>query len=91
MWTGFRFEPRAALDGGPDGLDAIRGLLRGLPGAMNHDGVAFLEMGADQGEAVLEAARTLLPGWTADVLPDLGGSPRVVRLAPPVTAPAQPA
>jgi release factor glutamine methyltransferase len=75
------FEPRAALDGGPDGLDEIRRLLPGLPEALSGAGVALLEIGADQGEAVIEVARTLLPGWATSVIPDLGGSPRVVRLA----------
>ena len=35
------FEPRAALDGGPDGLDVIRALLERLPEALADDGVAL--------------------------------------------------
>src|SRR6185295_9831709 len=44
------FEPRLALDGGPDGLDVIRSLLARLPTALADDGVALVEIGADQGE-----------------------------------------
>ncbi|HYO43824.1 MAG TPA: HemK/PrmC family methyltransferase, partial [Candidatus Limnocylindrales bacterium] len=37
------FEPRLALDGGPDGLDEIRRLLERLPKVLEPDGVALLE------------------------------------------------
>ena len=42
-----RHEPRAALDGGPDGLDgAYRGLARLLPRIVKPGGHALLEIGA---------------------------------------------
>jgi release factor glutamine methyltransferase len=41
-------EPRAALDGGPDGLDAYRDLLKRIPGWLAPDGLAMLEIGAGQ-------------------------------------------
>jgi release factor glutamine methyltransferase len=75
------FEPRAALDGGPDGLDPIRALLGRLPDVLTADGVALLEIGADQGGSAPTAVATLLPGWTATVEPDLAGLPRVLRVS----------
>jgi release factor glutamine methyltransferase len=72
------FEPREALDGGPDGLAAIRRLLGELPGVLGEGGAALLEIGADQVEGVRAAADELLPGWRLEVHADLGGSPRVV-------------
>ncbi|HEX3427630.1 MAG TPA: HemK/PrmC family methyltransferase, partial [Candidatus Limnocylindrales bacterium] len=45
------FEPRAALDGGDDGLDPTRALLERLPEVLAPDGVALFEIGADQGAA----------------------------------------
>ena len=45
------FEPALALDGGPDGLEVIGRLLDRLPDGLADDGVAFLEIGADQGAA----------------------------------------
>lgn len=75
------FEPRLALDGGPDGLDAIRALLERLPEALAEDGVALVEIGADQGESGPAAVAATLPGWRATVEPDLAGLPRVLRVS----------
>ena len=77
------FEPVEALDGGPDGLDAIRALLERLPEALTGDGVALLEIGADQAEGASAAARERLAGWRIGVEPDNAGLPRVLRLNPP--------
>jgi release factor glutamine methyltransferase len=74
------FEPRAALDGGADGLDVIRALLGRLPLALAPDGVALLEIGADQGELGPAAVAAALPGWQTTVEPDLAGLPRVLRV-----------
>ena len=77
------FEPVVALDGGSDGLAVIGRLMGRLPEALAPDGVAFFEIGADQGEAIVELAGATLPGWRLTVLPDLAGLPRVARLEPP--------
>jgi release factor glutamine methyltransferase len=74
------FEPRAALDGGEDGLDAVRALLERLPDALAGDGVALLEIGADQGDSAPAAVAERLPGWRASVTADLAGLPRVLRI-----------
>ena len=69
------FEPRPALDGGADGLDVVRRLLDRLPDALAADGVALLEIGADQGDTMVEAVRERLPGWRCSVAADLAGLP----------------
>jgi release factor glutamine methyltransferase len=74
------FEPRAALDGGADGLDQVRRLLDRLAEALAADGVALLEIGADQGDAVAEAVVHRLPGWRCSVQADLAGLPRLARV-----------
>lgn len=74
------FEPRLALDGGADGLDVIRALLERLPDALTSDGIALLEIGADQGESAPAAVAAVLPGWRASVAPDLAGLPRILRV-----------
>ena len=51
------FEPRAALDGGPDGLDVIRRLLAELPRLLAPSGAAVLEIGSDQDERPLPRPR----------------------------------
>ncbi len=71
------FEPRRALDGGADGLDLVRRLLALLPEALADGGVALLEIGSDQPEAIRDAVATTLPGWDVRVEPDLTDHPRV--------------
>lgn len=74
------FEPRLALDGGDDGLAVIRRLLDRLPGDLIPDGVAFLEIGSDQGQAIVNAVAEHLPGWSCQVDLDLAQLPRVARV-----------
>jgi len=47
-----RFEPRAALGSGPDGLDAIRAIVAQAPRHLLADGWLLLEHGFDQATAV---------------------------------------
>jgi release factor glutamine methyltransferase len=75
------FEPAIALDGGPDGLAIISRLVDRLPVLLGVDGVALLEIGADQGEAIVALVGARLPGWTCTVELDLAGLPRVARVA----------
>jgi len=74
------FEPRSALDGGPDGLDVIRRLLERLPAVLERGGVALFEIGADQGSSIGDAVAELLPGWRCEVRADLAGLPRLARI-----------
>lgn len=77
------FEPAVALDGGGDGLEVIGRLLDALPSALVAAGVALLEIGGDQGEAIVAEVRRRLPGWSCEVELDLGGQPRVARVIHP--------
>jgi release factor glutamine methyltransferase len=74
------FEPRAALDGGPDGLAVIGRLLARLPEALAEGGQALVEIGSDQGNTIADLVERELPGWSCTVELDLAGHPRVVRL-----------
>jgi methylase of polypeptide subunit release factors len=64
-----------------DGLDVIARLLDRLPEALAEDGVALLEIGADQGEAIAALVVDRLPGWACTVEVDLAGLPRVARIS----------
>ena len=74
------FEPALALDGGVEGLEVIDRLLRQLPERLADLGVALLEIGADQGDAIVQRCARSLPGWRCDVELDLAGLPRVARI-----------
>lgn len=75
-------EPRAALDGGPDGLDAYRGLAELLPKILEPGGHALLEIGVGQAPAM--AAVFGASGLNlCEIVPDLAGIPRCVVLTAP--------
>lgn len=78
-----RFEPVAALDGGPDGLAVIRRLVGQLPAALVSGGAALLEIGAGQSDAIRAYVAQHLPSWSVEIHPDLTGVPRVVELTRP--------
>ncbi len=65
----------------PTGSRSSAGSLDRLPGVLAADGVALLEIGADQGEAIVELVAARLPGWSCEVVADLAGLPRVARIA----------
>jgi release factor glutamine methyltransferase len=74
------FEPRLALDGGPDGLSVVRRLLAQIPTRSEPGSVTLIEIGAGQEEGV----RAALPATaSASSLVDLAGLPRVVRVEMP--------
>jgi release factor glutamine methyltransferase len=70
-------EPRIALDGGPDGLDAYRILAPQILAMLKPEGVFAVEIGADQGEAVTALFRAA-GGAKASVRRDLSDRDRVV-------------
>jgi release factor glutamine methyltransferase len=83
-----RFEPRLALDGGPDGLALVRAVVRRSPRWVRPDGWLGLEVGGDQVDEVVAGFEG--QGYrSVEVLADADGDPRAVcgRL----TAPSDPA
>jgi release factor glutamine methyltransferase len=72
------YEPRAALDGGPDGLRLIARLLRQAPAYVRSPGAMILEIGHDQSEAVVALACQAFPAGTIAVKKDLAGLDRIV-------------
>ncbi len=82
-----RFEPRAALVGGGDGLDALREIATGVLPHLAPEGVVAVEHGHDQGARVRELFTT---EGLADVetLTDFAGHPRVTRGRAPAQRPA---
>jgi len=75
-----RHEPRAALDGGADGLDAYRALAGLLPSLLRPGGHALLEIGLGQQNAVAPMFQGL---ELLRIAPDLSGVPRCVILRKP--------
>lgn len=73
------FEPAGALFAGPEGLDDYLVLVPQLPGLMAPGGVALVEIGHQQAEAV--SAIGAACGLTAQVHHDLAGRCRVIAFS----------
>jgi release factor glutamine methyltransferase len=76
----YRREPALALDGGRDGLDALRACLQAAPNFLAPGGLLLAEIEASQGPAVLALARAHFPSSQMELLPDLAGRDRLLRL-----------
>ena len=73
-----QYEPRLALDGGPDGLDFYRRIAGEAERHLNPGGSIYLEVGMGQAPAVLELLKADLPCVEAGTVKDLNGVERVV-------------
>lgn len=65
------YEPRLALDGGPDGLDAYRDIAKQAGAYLKEGGVLLLEVGVGQGEKVAE----MLVGYEVSMVEDYNDPP----------------
>jgi release factor glutamine methyltransferase len=73
-------EPRAALMAGLQGLDIIHRLLQQVRTYLRPQGLLLMEIGEQQGEAVHAMVQRLLPNSKQEILPDLAGKDRVLKL-----------
>lgn len=73
-------EPMIALDGGPSGLDFYERILAEAHNHLRDEGVLLLEIGCDQAAAVAAIAEAAGGYGPAEVIKDLAGRDRVVKL-----------
>jgi release factor glutamine methyltransferase len=86
-WAGLQpevreHEPRQALDGGEDGLDLIRALLRQAPRYLLPGGFVALEIGEEQAGALGRFVQETLPGSTWRVEKDFADKDRYFFVRP---------
>lgn len=73
------FEPKLALEAGPEGMDSIRRLLHQVPHVLGPNGLLILEIAHDQGALVLDAVNEILPqARQVDIQRDYADLDRVV-------------
>lgn len=75
------FEPRLALDGGPDGLSFHRRILAGAHQRLLPGGKVMLEIAFDQGKAAVAMASEYPAFLDVRILKDAAGNDRVLSLA----------
>ncbi len=73
-----QWEPRVALDGGPDGLALHRQIIGGAPRFLRAGGLLLLEIGADQGPGVTALFEASGAFEAPATVRDLAGRDRVV-------------
>ena len=74
------FEPTTALAGGEDGLGKIQQILEQMPGKLNYGGCFLLEIGKGQGREVTSLIKSYFPQASIELISDLGGIERVVKV-----------
>jgi release factor glutamine methyltransferase len=72
------FEPRAALDGGADGLIFYRAIIKNYSKYLNRGGSMLFEIGYDQADALSQIASE--NGFNCAIYKDYGGNDRVAYL-----------
>jgi release factor glutamine methyltransferase len=72
------YDPRLALDGGADGLDAYRTIIRGAPPLLIPRGILALELGIGQEDAVTALMQAAGFSMLGPARKDLGGVPRAL-------------
>ena len=77
QWEVRDWEPREALDGGPDGLDVLRGIVTRCESRLKLGGQFVFEIGETQLERIVKEYGE---EWSIKVTPDLAGVERVVVL-----------
>jgi release factor glutamine methyltransferase len=74
------YEPGLALLGGESGLNQITRLIHQLKGMLRSGGSAFFEVGLGQSPAVMSELQVLFPSTQIEVIKDLSGINRVVKM-----------
>jgi release factor glutamine methyltransferase len=74
------YEPRQALDGGPDGLACIRRLLHQAPAKLRPGALVLVEIGAMQGAPASQLARSAFPSARIELRLDYAGLDRLVLI-----------
>ncbi|MBE7551292.1 MAG: peptide chain release factor N(5)-glutamine methyltransferase [Anaerolineales bacterium] len=73
-----KYEPRLALDGGPDGLEVIRRLLSQAREKLARGGSLLVEIGSGQGQVVFQLAHSYFPKADIQIKQDLAGLDRLL-------------
>lgn len=82
------YEPRCALDGGPDGTVLITAFLESVPALLTPGGTALLEIGDGQAHSLRARARKILPQCEVAVVRDTSRAERFLVIENPFRVPS---
>jgi len=74
------YEPIPALDGGMDGFSQTERLLRAAPRWLAPGGLLLMEFESPQSETILRKAKEFYPSARIEILNDLAGLPRLLKI-----------
>lgn len=74
------FEPKTALFGGKDGLDAYRKIFKRLDNSLNQNGLSFFEIESTNTQNVIALASTILKNYQVSVIQDMEGKDRYLKI-----------
>ena len=83
----YQREPELALDGGCDGLAILRPLISKVGSFIADPGLILIEINAPDAPAVFDLAADTFPDGHVEILPDLAGLPRLLKIIPEQAAP----
>ena len=75
-----QYEPSVALDGGSDGLEVIRGLLRQSSDKVSTTGAILFEIDSSQKDSARMLSREYFPNSEISILDDLSGNSRAILI-----------
>lgn len=79
------WEPRIALDGGPDGMDNLSPLIERIPMLLQDSApsIALIEIDNDSAQRCLELATHAAPDAKVELIPDYAGLHRILAIEQP--------
>ncbi len=72
------YEPAIALDGGPTGLDCVKGIIRVSAALLRPGGHLLLEFGVGQGNEIMEFSKRTQAFESIEIKKDLSGMERIL-------------
>lgn len=75
-----RHEPRLALDGGMDGLDFIRRMLKQSVTILNQGGMILMEIESTISGSAIDLSKSCYPNAEIGLIPDYANLPRIVKI-----------
>jgi release factor glutamine methyltransferase len=75
-----KFEPKQALNGGEEGLEIYKKLIKQIPSHINTPGLVLLEIQFDQSSRIIEEINKSLPHASITIIKDYSEHDRIIKI-----------